>query len=103
MVAGSLAGKRGKTLIRESPFIMVQSGSCCLIDKVHNIEQEGCYFAIIISEKNDNIEVKFWNDEGTGYDITIRASLISHSDGKILADYYLNLALSDQEIKDIRI
>ncbi len=82
---------------------MVQWGKCSLIEKINNIEQAGGHLAIIISDSDDNIDGIFLSDDGSGYDITIPAILISKSDGKILASYYINHVYSHQEIKDIRI
>ena len=94
---------REDPLVGESPFIMVQEGSCNIIEKVHNIEESGGYLAIIISLKDDGIGGIFLSDEGFGYDITIPAILISQSDGRVLANYYMNHANNHQEIKDIRL
>ena len=94
---------REDPLVGESPFIMVQEGTCSIVDKVHNIESSGGHLAIIISDSDEEIGGIFMSDEGAGYDITIPAILISKSDGKILANYYINHVHSHQEIKDIRI
>ena len=73
---------REDPLIGESPFIMVYKGSCGTIEKVKNIENSGGHLAIIISDKNDTIGGIFMSDDGSGYDISIPAVLISNSDGK---------------------
>lgn len=90
-------------MVGESPFIMVQSGECSLIEKINNIEQAGGHLAIIISDSDDNIDGIFLSDDGAGYDITIPAVLISKTDGKTLASYYINHVHSHQDIKDIRL
>jgi len=94
---------REDPLVGESPFIMVYQGSCGTIEKIKNIEKSGGHLAIVISDKNENIGGIFMSDEGTGYDITIPAVLISNSDGKKLVEYYLNHADSHEDIKEIKL
>ena len=90
-------------MVGESPFIMVQSGQCSIMEKINNIEQAGGHLAIIISDSDENINGIFVSDDGSGFDITIPAVLISSSDGRILANYYINHVHSHQDIKDIRL
>ena len=90
-------------MVGESPFIMVQSGQCSVMEKINNIEQAGGHLAIIISDSDENINGIFVSDDGSGFDITIPAVLISSSDGRILANYYINHVHSHQDIKDIRL
>ena len=82
---------------------MVYQGSCGYIEKIKNIEKSGGHLAIVISDKDDNIGGIFMSDEGTGYDISIPAVLISNSDGKKLVAYYLNHADSHEDIKEIKL
>lgn len=82
---------------------MVNPGSCNTIQKIKNIENSGGHLAIIISDKDDNIGGIFMSDEGTGYDISIPAVLISNTDGKKLVAYYLNHADSHEDIKKIKL
>ena len=94
---------REDPLVGESPFIMVQMGTCSLFDKISNIEKAGGHLAVIISDKEEDVKGIFISEEGLGTDINIPAVLISNKDGKILANYYINHAHSHEEIKDIRI
>ena len=94
---------REDPLVGESPFIMVYQGLCGTVDKIKNIENSGGHLAIIISDKNENISGIFMNDDGAGYDISIPAVLISNSDGKKLAHYYLDHAESHEDIKEIKL
>ena len=82
---------------------MVYKGSCGTIEKVKNIENSGGHLAIIISDKNDTIGGIFMSDDGSGYDISIPAVLISNSDGKKLVEYYLEHADSHEDIKEIKL
>ena len=90
-------------MVGESPFIMVQEGNCTLFEKLRNIESAGGHLAVIISDKLEKVEGIFISDEGTGADINIPAVLIARSDGRVLANYYINHVQSHEEIKDIRI
>ena len=94
---------REDPLVGESPFIMVQWGECGVFEKINNIEQAGGHLAIIISDSDENIDGIFVSDDGSAYDITIPAVLISKSDGKTIANYYINHVHSHEDIKAIRL
>ena len=86
----------------ESPFILVKKGSCGITQKVRNIEEAGGHVAIIINDKDENVEDMFLADDGHEGDISIPAILISQSDGNKIINYYTQFKDNKEEIKKIR-
>ena len=88
--------------VGDSPFILVKKGSCSITQKVRNIEEAGGHVAIIINDKDENVEEMFLADDGHEGDISIPAILISQTDGDKIIKYYERFKDNKEEIKKIR-
>ena len=66
----------------------MKKGSCSITQKVRNIEEAGGHVAIIINDKDENVEEMFLADDGHEGDISIPAILISQTDGIKIINYY---------------
>ena len=53
-----------------------------------NIEEAGGHVAIIVDDKDENVEEMFLADDGHEGDISIPAILISQTDGNKIIEYY---------------
>ena len=80
----------------------MKKGSCSITQKVRNIEEAGGHVAIIINDKDENVEEMFLADDGHEGDISIPAILISQTDGDKLIKYYERFKDNKEEIKKIR-
>ena len=86
----------------ESPFILVKKGSCSITQKVRNIEEAGGHVAIIMDDKDENVEELFLADDGHEGDISIPAIIISQTDGNKIINHYMRFKDDKEEIKKIR-
>ena len=69
---------------------------------MRNIEEAGGHVAIIIDDKDENVEEMFLADDGHEGDISIPAILISRIDGDKIINYYTRFKDNKEEIKKIR-
>ena len=74
--------------VGESPFILVKKGSCSITQKVRNIEEAGGHVAIIVDDKDENVEELFLADNGHKGNISILAIIISQTDGNKIINHY---------------
>jgi len=88
--------------VGESPFILVKKGSCSITQKVRNIEEAGGHVAIIVDDKDENVEELFLADDGHEGDISIPAIIISQTDGNKIINHYMRFKDDKEEIKKIR-
>ena len=70
-------------------IFLVERGDCHFVTKVRNIQNLGGRVAIVIDNKNENIENVIMSDDGTGAGLTIPGVLIGNKDGQILKDYFI--------------
>ena len=74
--------------VTSATFILVErGGGCSFTTKVRNVEDAGASLAIIIDNKNENIEMINMIDDGAGAGIRIPSMLISKRDGERILDY----------------
>lgn len=59
----------------------MERGDCHFVTKVRNAALNGAALAIIIDNKNEEIEGVIMSDDGTGAGIRIPSVLIGNSDG----------------------
>lgn len=64
------------------PIIMVDRGNCTFVTKARNVQKLGGRLALIVDNKEEDINRIFMVDDGTGQDIYIQAVLISQKDGE---------------------
>ena len=72
-----------------SPIVIVERGHCSFVTKVRNIEHAGGRLALIIDEKEENIENVIMVDDGNGNGIRIPSMLIGKKDGNIIKNMLL--------------
>ena len=68
---------------------MVDRGNCTFATKVRNIAQAGGALALVIDNKNENVNNVIMSDDGTGAGLRIPAMMVGKKDGEILKDYFL--------------
>lgn len=81
---------------------MVKKGTCSVTQKVRNIEEAGGHVAIIIDDKEEEVQDSFLADDGQSGDISIPAILISKTDGNKLISYYESHKNNKADIKNIK-
>lgn len=64
-----------------TPFFIAQRGNCSFVKKVRNMENIGVSVAIIIEDREEEIDDIVMSDDGTGGGIKIPSILISKRDG----------------------
>ena len=69
------------------PFMVADRGDCSFVKKVRNMEEAGVALAIIVDNKNENIDDIVMSDDGTGAGIRIPSVLISKTDGEKLTNF----------------
>lgn len=69
-------------------IILVERGSCSFVTKVRNIQRLGGHIAIIIDNRDEELEDIIMGDDGTGSDITIPSVLIKKIDGDKLTKFF---------------
>jgi hypothetical protein len=69
---------------------MVDMGKCSFVQQTRNIERNGGALAIIIDNKNEEIDDITLSDDGTGQGIRIPAMLISKDEGERLKEFLRN-------------
>jgi hypothetical protein len=72
-----------------SPIVLVERGGCSFVNKVRNIEHAGGRLAIVVDEKDENIENVIMVDDGNGNGIRIPSMLISKHDGNEIKKFVL--------------
>jgi len=70
------------------PIFMVERGDCNFVTKVRNIARAGGKLALIIDNKNENINNVILTDDGTGAGIRIPSVMIGNSDGQRLKRFF---------------
>jgi len=73
--------------VTSATFILVERGGCPFTTKVRNVEEAGASLAIIIDNKDENVEMINMIDDGAGAGIRIPSMLISKRDGQRMIDY----------------
>jgi hypothetical protein len=68
-------------------FVLLERGDCHFVTKVRNVALNGGSLAIIIDNKNEDINGVVMADDGTGAGIRIPSILIGNKDGQILKKY----------------
>lgn len=76
--------------VDESPIVLVHRGDCSFVTKVRNVENAGGHVALIIDNKNEDLNKIVMADDGRGSEVTIPGLLISKMDGLILTDFIEN-------------
>jgi len=79
------------------PFMLANRGDCTFVEKVRNIEEAGAGLAIIIDNKDEDINKIVMSDDGSGAGLRIPSMLISYEDGQKLMNF---MKESDQKTKD---
>lgn len=69
------------------PFYLANRGDCTFVEKVRNIEEAGAGLAIIIDNKQEDINKIVMSDDGSGAGLRIPSMLISYEDGQKLIDF----------------
>lgn len=69
------------------PFMIADRGDCSFVKKVRNMEEAGVALAIIVDNRNENIDEIVMSDDGTGSGIRIPSVLISKTDGEKLVNF----------------
>ncbi len=72
-----------------SPIVIVERGGCSFVTKVRNIEHAGGKLALVIDEKDEDIENVIMVDDGNGNGIRIPSMMISKKDGNIIKKFLL--------------
>lgn len=67
--------------VTSATFILVERGGCSFTTKVRNVEEAGASLAIIIDNKDEDVEMVNMVDDGAGAGIRIPSLLISKRDG----------------------
>ena len=78
-------------------FFLANRGDCTFVEKVRNIEEAGAGLAIIIDNKEEDINKIVMSDDGSGAGLRIPSMLISNEDGQKLINF---MKESDQRTKD---
>jgi len=73
--------------VTSATFILVERGGCSFTTKVRNVEDAGASLAIIIDNKDEDVEMVNMVDDGAGAGIRIPSMLISKRDGQRMIDY----------------
>lgn len=79
------------------PFMLANRGDCTFVEKVRNIEEAGAGLAIIVDNKEEDINKIVMSDDGSGAGLRIPSMLISYEDGQKLINF---MKESDQKTKD---
>lgn len=82
-----------------TPFFVAVRGKCTFVQKVRNMQNIGAAVAIIIEDKEENLDEIVMSDDGTGGGIRIPSVLISKTDGEKLLDFLKNA--NPSELKSI--
>lgn len=70
-------------------------GECSFVKKVRNMENIGVAVAIIVDDKEENVDNIVMSDDGTGGGIRIPSMLVGKDDGRKLITY-LERATEDE-------
>jgi len=62
-------------------FVLLERGDCHFVTKVRNVALNGGELAIIIDNKNEDINGVVMADDGTGAGLRIPSILIGNADG----------------------
>lgn len=74
--------------ITSATFILVErGGDCSFTTKVRNVEDAGASLAIIIDNKDEELDTVNMADDGAGSGIRIPSMLISKRDGQRIVEY----------------
>jgi hypothetical protein len=74
--------------ITSATFILVErGGKCSFTTKVRNVEDAGASLAIIIDNKDEDLDTVNMADDGAGSGIRIPSMLISKRDGQRIIEY----------------
>ena len=73
--------------VTSATFILAERGGCSFTTKVRNVEEAGASLAVIIDNKDEDVEMVNMVDDGAGAGIRIPSMLISKRDGQRLIDY----------------
>ena len=66
---------------------MIDRGSCTFVTKARNVQKIGGSLALIIDNRDENIENVIMSDDGTGSDIIIPTIMISKEDGEKIKEF----------------
>ena len=77
----------GKEITSATFIVVERGGDCSFTTKVRHVEEAGASLAIIIDDKEEDIEMVNMADDGAGAGIRIPSMLISKSDGQKLLGY----------------
>lgn len=72
-----------------TPFFIAKRGNCSFVKKVRNMENIGVSVAVIIEDREEEIDDIVMSDDGTGGGIKIPSILISKRDGQMLLDFLM--------------
>jgi signal peptide peptidase-like protein 2B len=73
--------------VTSATFILAERGGCSFTTKVRNVEDAGASLAIIIDNKEEDVEMVNMVDDGAGAGIRIPSMLVSKRDGQRMIDY----------------
>jgi hypothetical protein len=85
-------------LVDKFPIFMVDRGNCSFVTKVRNIQNAGGHLALIVDNKDDDVNNILMVDDGTGSDIHIPAVLILKSDGDKIKNYMNSTDYNGEDI-----
>ena len=77
----------GKEITSATFILAERGGHCSFATKVRNVEDAGASLAIIIDNKEEDIDMVNMVDDGSGAGIRIPSMLISKRDGQRILDY----------------
>lgn len=66
---------------------MVDRGSCTFVTKARNVQKIGGGLALIVDNRDENLDNVLMADDGTGSDIIIPTIMISKEEGDKIKDF----------------
>jgi hypothetical protein len=67
---------------------MVDRGSCTFVTKARNVQRIGGALALIVNNKQEDLDKVLMSDDGTGADIFIPTIMISQEDGDKIKEFF---------------
>jgi hypothetical protein len=74
--------------IDRHPIVMVDRGSCSFVTKARNVEKIGGALALVVNNKQEDLDQVLMADDGTGADIFIPTIMISQEDGDKIKEFF---------------